>query len=132
MPRDATRIESEPRITRDYAKLELTNGFMLAFAPFMLITVLVVIFRKEHYETAFKIFTNKFFLMNAAVIILFSTVVLLQRDEDDDQTGTSNQRLKMAVKHGLLAAMIAIFAALDLKLAPFWLIFITSYYLDME
>ena len=70
--------------------------------------------------------------MNLVIVILFSTIILLQPDMDDDQTNTENQRLKMAVKHGIIAAMIAIFAALDLKLAPFWLIFMTSYYLDME
>ena len=132
MPRDSQNIGSVPREHKDSATTFYTRGFMLAFAPFMVITILVVIFRKEHYESAYKIFTNKFFLFNAAVIILFSSVVLLQPDVDDDQTNSPQQRLNMAVKHGLLAAMIAIFAALDLKLAPFWLIFITSYYLDME
>ena len=132
MPRDSQVIGSMPREQRDEDRREITRGFMLAFAPFMIITILVVIFRKEHFSSAYKIFTNKFFLFNAAVIILFSTVVLLQRKEEDDQTDTETERLQMSVKHGLLAAMIAIFAALDLKLAPFWLIFITSYYLDME
>ena len=75
---------------------------------------------------------NKFFLFNALVIIIFSSFVLLQQDDDDDQTNTDKQRMEAAVKHGLIAAMIAIFASLDLKLAPFWLIFITSYFLDME
>ena len=132
MPRDSQNIGSIPREHKDSARTFYTRGFMLAFAPFMVITILIVIFRKEHYESAYKIFTNKFFLFNAAVIILFSSVVLLQPDVEDDQTNSAQQRLNMAVKHGLLAAMIAIFAALDLKLAPFWLIFITSYYLDME
>lgn len=132
MPRDSQLIGSQPRIQKDETKTFYTRGFMLAFAPFVIITLLVVIFRKEHYESAYKIFTNKFFLFNVAVIILFSSVVLLQPDDDDDQTDTNKQRLEMAVKHGLIAAMIAIFAALDLKLAPFWLIFLTSYYLDME
>lgn len=121
---------SKKHISQD--KFNITKGFMLAFAPFVIITIFVVIFRKEHYESAHKIFTNKFFLFNAAIIMIFSTVILLQPDVDDDQTGTESQRLKMSVKHGLIAAMIAIFAALDLKLAPFWLIFLTSYYLDME
>lgn len=132
MPRDSQLIGSQPRIQKDETKTFYTRGFMLAFAPFVIITLLVVIFRKEHYESAYKIFTNKFFLFNIAIIILFSSVVLLQPDDEDDQTSTNQQRLEMAVKHGLIAAMIAIFAALDLKLAPFWLIFLTSYYLDME
>ena len=132
MPRGSEMIGSQPREHRDETRIFYTRGFMLAFAPFILITITVVIFRKEHYLSAYKIFTNKFFLFNAAIIILFSSVVLLQPDNDDDQTNTDKQRMEMAVKHGLIAAMIAIFAALDLKLAPFWLIFITSYYLDME
>jgi len=103
-----------------------------AFVPFLMITTMVVLFREEHLKAFYKIFTNKFFLMNFGIVILFSTIILLQPDMDDDQTNTENQRLKMAVKHGIIAAMIAIFAALDLKLAPFWLIFMTSYYLDME
>lgn len=113
-------------------KKEFTKGFMLAFAVFITITIIIVIFRKEHYEAAYKIFTNKFFLVNVGIIIIFSAVILLQPDVDDDQTDTELQRLKLSVKHGLIAALIALFAALDLKLAPFWLIFITSYYLDME
>jgi len=104
---------------------------MIAFTPFMVITLLVVIFRKEHYVSAKKIFTNKFFLLNAIVIIIFSSIIFLLPDNEDDQTNTDRQRLEAAVKHGLLASLIALFASLDLKLAPFWLIFITSYYLDM-
>lgn len=113
-------------------KKGFTKGFILSFAVFTTITIMIVIFRKEHYEAAYKIFTNKFFLVNVGIIIIFSSVILLQPDIDDSQTDTELQRLKLSVKHGLIAALIALFAALDLKLAPFWLIFITSYYLDME
>lgn len=113
-------------------KKGFTKGFILAFAIFISITMMIVIFRKEHYEAAYKIFTNKFFLVNVGIIIIFSSVILLQPEIDDSQTETELQRLKLSVKHGLIAALIALFAALDLKLAPFWLIFITSYYLDME
>jgi len=113
-------------------KKDFTKGFILSFAVFTTITIMIVIFRKEHYEAAYKIFTNKFFLVNVGIIIIFSSVILLQPDIDDSQTDTELQRLKLSVKHGLIAALIALFAALDLKLAPFWLIFITSYYLDME
>ena len=75
MPRDSQVIGSVPREQRDEDRREVTRGFMLAFAPFMIITILVVIFRKEHFTSAYKIFTNKFFLFNAAVIILFTFCV---------------------------------------------------------
>ena len=41
MPRDSQLIGSQPRIQRDEAKTFYTRGFMLAFAPFVIITIMV-------------------------------------------------------------------------------------------
>ena len=47
---------------------------------------------------------------------------------DDEET----ERVKKATRAGFIAHLIAIMAALDLKLAPFWLVWLTSYYLDIS
>ena len=43
MPRDSEIIGSQPREHRDESRIFYTRGFMLAFAPFMVITLMVVI-----------------------------------------------------------------------------------------
>ena len=59
-----------------------------------------------------------------------SKIVELDELLDDNKNEEIKQR-RTAVKHGLLSLIIGILASLDLKLVPFWLVFITSYYLNL-
>ena len=55
-------------------------------------------------------------------------IYTLNLADDDEET----ERVKKATRAGFIALLIAIMAALDLKLAPFWLVWLTSYYLDIS
>ena len=59
-------------------------------------------------------------------IITFSTWQLNAKDDDDPET----DRRKRATREAILGLIIAILAYLDLKAAPFFIIWIVSYYLD--
>ena len=69
--------------------------------------------------------TNKVFMFTLVIIITFSTWQL-NKPEDDEET----ERRKRATREAILGLIIAVLAYLDLKAAPFFIIWIVSYYLD--
>ena len=71
---------------------------------------------------------NKQFLISLTIVCIFVGYTLNLNDDDDHET----EKLKKATKHGLIALLIAIMASLDLKIAPFWFVWLTSYYLDIS
>ena len=71
--------------------------------------------------------SSKFFLVSIIMIIVFSVYSLSLKSEKDEKI----ENLQLAVKHYILGLLIAILAKIDLVIAPFWLIFLTSYYLGM-
>ena len=73
----------------------------------------------------FTLLKNKQFMITLLGIITFS-VWQLNSKEDDNET----DRRKRATREAILGLIIAILAYLDLKLAPFFIIWIVSYYLD--
>ena len=58
-------------------------------------------------------------------IIIFSVYQLKQTGEDSE-----TDRRKRATREAILGLIVAILAYLDLKAAPFFIIWIVSYYLD--
>ena len=59
--------------------------------------------------------------------------VLYENDEEGDEKDLKKKRVKIATKHALIAYVIAIFAHIDsIILAPFLLVWIMSYFLDIE
>jgi hypothetical protein len=58
-------------------------------------------------------------------IIAFSTWQLNSKDDDEE-----TDRRKRATREAILGLTIALLAYLDLKAAPFFIIWIVSYYLD--
>mgnify|MGYP001362988675 CR=1 FL=1 len=87
----------------------------------------VIIFRDEEKRTLLiSLLRNKQFMITLLGIIAFSTWQLNAKDEDDPET----DRRKRATREAILGLIIAILAYLDLKAAPFFIIWIVSYYLD--
>tara|TARA_B100001250_G_scaffold198256_1_gene170137 strand:- start:109 stop:480 length:372 start_codon:yes stop_codon:yes gene_type:complete len=93
---------------------------------FITITALMIIKDKERFGKFFTLLKNKQFMITLLGIITFSTWQLNAKDEDDPET----DRRKRATREAILGLIIAILAYLDLKLAPFFIIWIVSYYLD--
>lgn len=109
--------------------------FILAVFSLIIITIVSIIINKNQ-KHALNFITNKYFLISFIGIIIFSyyvMFVLYEDNEADDEKDLKKKRLKIATKHALIAYVIAIFTHIDsIILAPFLLIWIMSYFLDVE
>ena len=98
---------------------------VLPLIGFIVVTAFMIIKDKERFVKFFTLLKNKQFMITLLGIITFS-VWQLNSKEDDSET----DRRKRATREAILGLIIAILAYLDLKLAPFFIIWIVSYYLD--
>ena len=99
---------------------------MMSLLGFIVITAFMIIKDKERFGRFFTLLKNKQFMITLLGIITFSIWQLNANDDDDPET----DRRKRATREAILGLIIAILAYLDLKLAPFFIIWIVSYYLD--
>jgi len=98
---------------------------IIPLVTFVGITGLIVFRDEERKSLLIKLLTNKLFLVSLTGIIVFCVYQLNQVDDDDE-----TNRRKRATREAILGLIIAILAYLDLKAAPFFIIWIVSYYLD--
>tara|TARA_Y100000748_G_C15214820_1_gene378845 strand:+ start:69 stop:443 length:375 start_codon:yes stop_codon:yes gene_type:complete len=109
--------------------------FFLAIISLIIITIGSIIINKNQ-EKAIKFITNKYFIISFVAIIILSYYVMFILYEDDkagDEKDIKRKRLKIATKHALIGYVIAIFTQLDsIIFAPFLIIWIMSYFLDIE
>lgn len=103
------------------------NGFNIASLVFSIITLSIIAYRKETQNKIMRYIKNPYFIIHFIIIVVFSAITL---SLDDNKNEEIKQR-RTAIKHGLLSLIICILASLNLELAPFWLVFITSYYLNL-
>ena len=106
----------------DMSKREIP---IVAIIGFIGITGLVIFMNEEKSKLLKKLITDKLFLTSLTIIIGFSIHQLWKGREDSEVL-----RRKKATKEAILGLIIAILAYLDLKAAPFFIIWIISYYLD--
>ena len=99
--------------------------FILPLVSFVGVTALLVFRDEERTNKLKKLFTNKLFLISLVGIIIFSWWQLSSTGDDDE-----SDRRKRATREAILGFIIAVLAYLDLKAAPFFIIWIVSYYLD--
>ena len=99
---------------------------MMSLLAFIVITAFMIIKDKERFGRFFILLKNKQFMITLLGIITFSTWQLNANDDDDPET----DRRKRSTREAILGLIIALLAYLDLKLAPFFIIWIVSYYLD--
>jgi len=81
---------------------------------------------KEKRRKLIKLFTTRAFIVNLFVIIGFCYYGLNIEDNNED-----SKRLKESIKSGILGMIIALMAFVDLTLAPFWILFVAAYYLQI-
>ena len=71
-----------------------------------------------------ELFKNPYWLINTVIIAVFSFYVINIKKDKDEET----IKMQEAVRKGILAFMIAIFAHLELTIAPFWIVYGLAYY----
>tara|TARA_B100001250_G_C19749750_1_gene767150 strand:- start:1013 stop:1387 length:375 start_codon:yes stop_codon:yes gene_type:complete len=122
-------------IVKEKLKTNEIIKFLLAVFSLIIITIVSIIINKNQ-KYALNFITNKYFLVSFIGIIFFSyyvMFVLYEDDEASDEKDLKKKRVKIATKHALIAYVIAIFTHIDsIILAPFLLIWIMSYFLDIE
>ena len=99
---------------------------VLPLIGFIIVTAFMIIKDKERFGKFFTLLKNKQFMITLLGIITFSVWQLNANEDDDPET----DRRKRATREAILGLIIAVLAYLDLKLAPFFIIWIVSYYLD--
>lgn len=67
---------------------------------------------------------NPYWLINSIIIGVFSFYIINIKEGKDEET----IKMQEAVRKGLLAFMIAIFAHVELTVAPFWIVYGLAYY----
>ncbi len=102
-------------------------GFDIASAIFTVITLGFIIIKKERRDKVISYMKNPILMIHFVVILVFS-IMTLSLDANNNEI----KRRQESVKHALAALIIAIMASLDMKLGPFWLVFITSYWLHLS
>ena len=94
---------------------------------FVAVTGLILAFDPEKNKLLKKLVTNYRFLAMFVAILGFSGYTLFYMNGDDEEA----ERIRDATKSGLIAFIIALLAYLDLKAAPFFIVWLTSYYLQV-
>lgn len=102
-------------------------GFIISAVIYFVVTLAIVYRHKEKRKIFFNLFSDKGFLIGILGVIGFIVYTFNLVEKTDEI-----ERIKTATKNAIVALLIAIMATLDLQIAPFWLIWLTSYYLDVS
>ena len=109
------------------------------------IPILVAVLLIPHFLSLFKktsriqlmseLLTNNVWKLNIVFILVFSIVIYwlnnkINNKELDKKHYKEIKKHKEAVKKGILALIISLFAHLKLTIAPFWFVFILAYYFE--
>ncbi len=92
------------------------------------ITIIKILQEKEKRNRIIKLISSKSWIINMVIIILFSYYGLKMLEDDSEETS----RLKSAIRTAILGMIIAIVSYVELTLAPFWILFVASYYLGIN
>ena len=112
---------------RQQILLYLDSSSTLVFGFFIFITLFMIYNNPNKRKNFLNMFKKKSFLLSSIISLVFSGYIYSLSDDSDD-----TKKLKHANEQALIAFLIAIFAYLDLKVTPFWLIFLLSYYLHID
>jgi hypothetical protein len=121
--------ESQEKHAQNNEKSEapksLPVGFLIAIGIFSMITMGILMTHKDKQQRVFNLVKNKTFLFSLVVIVMWSYYCLYHIPDD------LNDDYKKATKQAIIAFIIALLAHLELKMAPYWLVWITAYYLGI-
>ena len=101
------------------------TNFIYPFLGFVIVTAIIVFTNEEKKSLVIKLIKSKTFMFSLICVIIYSVWTLNDKSDDEE-----TDRRKRATREAILGFIIAILAYLDLKVAPFWIIWLVSYYLD--
>jgi hypothetical protein len=81
----------------------------------------------------YKLFTDKRWVINFLILVAFSIYIYYETSNKKNKTNKEIEdmiKTRASLKKAIFGFTIAIFAELGLTIAPFWLIFTASYYLN--
>ncbi len=104
----------------------INNYELFLISCVILMTIYVIISTGKHNQL-YELFTNKKWFINFVIMVIFCVYILKSYQTDNKK---KEKNVKTAVKKAIVAFIIAIYAELRLSIAPFWTIFIISYFLE--
>ena len=93
----------------------------------LVVITLFVLFSTGKYVKIVDLFADRKWFMHFLVLAGFSIYILKFYHGDNPE---KDERLKESVKRGVFAFIISLFAEAGLSIAPFWAVFVVSYFLD--
>jgi len=106
--------------------ISYSHPFTISMVIFSCITGIILMYSEEKRSRLNELVRSRSFLAAMIMIVTFS-IWTLNMNGDSEEV----EKIKRSTKQALLGLVIAIFAYLDLKAAPFFIIWIVSYYLDI-
>lgn len=106
--------------------ISYSHPFTISMVIFSCITGVILMYSEEKRSRLKELVKSRSFLAAMIMIVTFS-IWTLNMSGDSEEV----EKIKRSTKQALLGLVIAIFAYLDLKAAPFFIIWIVSYYLDI-
>ena len=91
------------------------------------LVTLFTLFATGRYVKIIDLFANRKWFMHFLVLAGFSIYILKFYHGTDP---VKDERLRESVKKGVFAFIIALFSEVGLSIAPFWAVFVASYFLD--
>lgn len=93
----------------------------------ILVTIRAALRSKKARKSLKEILTSKSWLIQLFIIICFTVWTVYEHKDIDNE---DSKNYIESIKRALVGFFIAIFAELGLTIAPFWFIFVLSYYFN--
>ena len=104
-------------------------GFLYACVIFLIITIKIISSNKNMIKIIFDFVKKPKAIIGFSIIIIWCLLVY-KYSKLKDEPKENIKRVITATKKAILALVIAFFARIDLVVAPFWLVWIITYYLE--
>ena len=121
------KTRNSKKIKKEYIDLR-SNEFIIGLSFFTLLSLVTIFNKKETTYKLFNLVNNQNFLISLVIsILLLIYITKIPLKDKENKT-----KIKKVTNSAIVAFIIALLAYLDLTIAPFWVIWITSYYLNID
>lgn len=103
---------------------------VILFGVFILAILFSFYRSKDRLEQLNKLLANKFFTLSLVAIICFSSFIFYSNKYYEDRE--HYKKMATATKHAIIGFTIGILHHFEFNAAPFWIIWLTSYYLNFD